>query len=48
MPRGRRWTDTEDTAIEHATFDNLKLGRSYVRSHRGRGLQSRPLLPAPA
>ena len=26
MPRGPRWTEAEDTAIERATFENLELG----------------------
>ena len=26
MPRGRPWTEAEDTAIERATFENTELG----------------------
>ena len=25
MPRGPQWTETEDTAIERATFEDLEL-----------------------
>ena len=40
MPRGPRWTEAEDTAIERATFENLELGILDVRSRgraRGKG-----------
>ena len=35
MPRGRRWTEAEDSTIERATFDNTELGILHARP-RGR------------
>ena len=38
MPRGPRWTEAEDTAIERATFENLELG---ILESRPRGASTR-------
>lgn len=40
MPRGRRWTEAEDTAIERATCENVERGILDPRPRgraRGRG-----------
>ena len=34
MPRGRPWTEAEDTAIERATFENAELGIVEFRPYR--------------